>query len=367
MRVLVLTAHLIPDQMSLWEACAAAGTDVHLAGTLHGRSGEAFLPETGPSATIPTHVLKQRDLAGRDQLWWTYVGLRHLVAELDPDLVHVCTEPWGLLALQALRSNPRVVIHGADNQFTHGSRIEAGLRVAVTRRNLRRSAGYASWNSAGVTLARQHGLRPDKPTLVASPVLPHAAVPSPESRSAIRRRAGWNDDDVIVLHVGRLEVQKGVRILAEARRMLTAPRVRTVLVGGGSETDWLRQRGDLELLGQRSHAEATDLIAGADVVVVPSIPSMDWTEQFGRTAAEALASGRALIVSDSGALPEVVEDAAIVVPQGDPAALARAIDAVAADRGRQAELEQASARRARVFAPDAVAARVGAFWHDVMA
>ena len=80
-----------------------------------------------------------------------------------------------------------------------------------------------------------------------------------------------------------------------------------------------------------------------DVVVVPSLETPSWTEQFCRVAVEAMASGVPIVASDSGALPEVVGDAGVFVPPGDPAALAaralrpgRRIPSVAARSGASA-------------------------------
>ena len=51
----------------------------------------------------------------------------------------------------------------------------------------------------------------------------------------------------------------------------------------------------------------------------------NWKEQFGRVLVEAMASGVAVIGSDSGAIPGVIGDAGLIVPEGDEAALTRAI------------------------------------------
>ena len=58
----------------------------------------------------------------------------------------------------------------------------------------------------------------------------------------------------------------------------------------------------------------------------PSVTILpDHREQFGRVLIEAMAAGVAVVGSSSGAIPEVIGDAGLVVPERDPAALANAI------------------------------------------
>ncbi len=70
-------------------------------------------------------------------------------------------------------------------------------------------------------------------------------------------------------------------------------------------------------------------------------------EGFGLPAAEAMACGAPVIVSDGGALPEVAGNAGIVVPKGDGAALALAISDLLADPGQREALGKAAAKRAK--------------------
>jgi len=71
-------------------------------------------------------------------------------------------------------------------------------------------------------------------------------------------------------------------------------------------------------LGRR--ADVADLLAAADVVVLPSV----W-EARSLTAQEALRAGRPLVASAVGGLPDLVRDGAVLVPVGDPVALGTAV------------------------------------------
>lgn len=120
-----------------------------------------------------------------------------------------------------------------------------------------------------------------------------------------------------VVFAGRLVPEKGVAVLAEAMKTVSAP---LRVFGQGPLSALLPQAMPVP------HAAVLAAMREAAVVVVPSL----WPEAFGRTALEAMACGAAVVVSGAGALPEVVGDAGIVVPAGDTVALAdglrRALD-----------------------------------------
>jgi glycosyltransferase involved in cell wall biosynthesis len=340
MRVLVVAHHLAPELLVLWRACAAYDVDLHLLGAVDAAPAGAFAPRTAVPDFGTPHVVTPRDLTGRGLLWWWYPGLSSLVRRLRPDVVHVNGEPWAVGVTQAVSTSARVVVHGADNMFGHGSFVEAVPRRVVTRRNLRRAAAYVSWNARGVSLARSHGLRASAPTLV-SP----AVVPDPLRYAGVPR----TERPYTVGFLGRLVPEKGLAWLAAAAREAGVPRV----VAGGSGTE--RPDG-VEYTGQVDHDAVPEFLAGLDVLVVPSLTTPTWAEQFGRVVVEAMWAGTPVVASSSGALPEVVGDAGVVVPEGDVGALAAALRDLA-DPLRRNALRDAGLARARAAYDPAVLAR----------
>lgn len=141
-------------------------------------------------------------------------------------------------------------------------------------------------------------------------------------------------DGTYALVVSRLAPEKGIDVTIDACRIAGVP---LIVAGDGPEEDTLRARvkdGDVRFLGRVDAARLEALRAGAALAIVPSRSA----ETFGIAAAEAMAVGVPVVASRIGALPELIEESALVEP-GDPVALAEAIgrlwaNADAAERGR---------------------------------
>jgi glycosyltransferase involved in cell wall biosynthesis len=99
----------------------------------------------------------------------------------------------------------------------------------------------------------------------------------------------------------------------------------------------------VEFRGQLPSADLPAEYHRFDTLVLPSLTRANWKEQFGRVLVEAMASGVPVIGSDSGAIPGVVGDAGLIVPEGDVGALARALG----DLRGQARLSAALIERGR--------------------
>lgn len=153
-----------------------------------------------------------------------------------------------------------------------------------------------------------------------------------------------------VLFAGRLESYKGVHVLLEALRYLPST-TRVKIVGVGPDEERLKA-----LIGKDHRVEFTGFVPGGElwkmmaqaaVVVVPSI----WNEPYGLVALEAMCQGTPIIVAKSGGLPEIVgeSNAGIVVPAGEPRALARAIERVLDNPDRAKEMGKTAYERARTI------------------
>lgn len=153
----------------------------------------------------------------------------------------------------------------------------------------------------------------------------------PGDRGEARRALGLPLDGRLVLYVGHISAAKGAVDLIQAWAMAgeRIPNARLVLVGDGSELERCRQRtsqlGDrVTLVGARPHAEIPTWLTACDVLALPS-----WNEGMPNVVLEALASGRAVVASRVGGIPEVLgAEPHVLVPPRDPRALLYALERV---------------------------------------
>jgi glycosyltransferase involved in cell wall biosynthesis len=157
------------------------------------------------------------------------------------------------------------------------------------------------------------GLDPTKVVVVHNGIDP-AAYPEgglPE-RARARRELGLPEDVFVAGYVGRLDREKGVDLALSAWRLLDlSPEVARLLVVGSPTVrqDADAYRAELEALAGPGvtflpgRADVVVPLHAADVVVVPS----RWDEPFGRAVIEALSTGRPVLASAVGGIPEILE------------------------------------------------------------
>ena len=115
------------------------------------------------------------------------------------------------------------------------------------------------------------------------------------------------------------------------------------------------------------HADVVRYINAMDVLVLPSLTTQPWKEQFGRVLIQAMSCQVPVIGSNSGAIPEVIGDAGIVVPEGDPSALARAIERLyRSEEERMALGKKGRERVLQHFTNEQIAQRTWLFWQEIL-
>jgi len=143
----------------------------------------------------------------------------------------------------------------------------------------------------------------------------------------------------IILYVGRLTHRKGVHILLKAMPTVLKvfPRAQLLIAGNGYMqglivllTKRLKLENHVKLLGSIPEGELPNLYNASNVFVLPSL----YGESFGIVLLEAMASGRPIVASRIGGIPEVIENnvTGILVESGSKESLADAILKILSDQ-----------------------------------
>ena len=170
--------------------------------------------------------------------------------------------------------------------------------------------------------------------------------------------APWPTEQPTVFFIGRHEPRKGLAVLLDSLSHLPSD-LRVWVGGSGPETEALRAQhaGDprIEWLGRISDEEKARRLRGADVFCAPSLGG----ESFGIVLLEGMAAGTPVVASALDGYTNVAtaDHDALLVPPGDPQALADAISTVLGDPARADELVEAGRQRALEFSMDSLAER----------
>jgi glycosyltransferase involved in cell wall biosynthesis len=278
---------------------------------------------------------------------WAFTRLRRVLAEFQPDVVHVKMFLTQLspLILPLLRDVPclyhvvwyRPICPLGTKTLPDGTACQTPAGVVCYRNHclplrdwfplMLQMKLWRRWRYvfnlvvANSEATRRHlvaeGIEPVKVVWNGVPIqLPRSPLSPPPT----------------AVFAGRLIREKGVDVLLHAFVKVAAriPEARLLVIGDGPEKDTLGELiGKLGLVpnvsmpGHLSRSEMERHCARAWVQVAPS----RWAEPFGMVAAEAMMRGTAVVASNVGGLPEIVQhgDTGLLVPPGDVDALAQAL------------------------------------------
>src|SRR4051812_18440989 len=294
--------------------------------------------------------------------------------ESGVDVIHahwaIPTGPAAVMAARKLNVPSIITMHGGDVYVNPEQGYDFPTRWYV-RPALRWTLRHAGALTAITEDCRQHALR--------------AGAPAEHIRlvfngTDLRRFSPVDNGDRrdprfgphMIFACRQLFPRKGIRFLLEAAAELKPkfPDLKIVLAGDGFErpelarlADQLGIAQDVTFLGWVPNADLPPYYRAAAVSVIPSLE-----EGFGIPAAEAMGCEVAVVASDAGGLPEVVENGVtgIVVPRGDSQALAQAIGSLLADPQRRRQMGQAGRERAlRLFDWDRTAEQFEEIYREV--
>jgi D-inositol-3-phosphate glycosyltransferase len=231
-------------------------------------------------------------------------------------------------------------------------------------------------------MLQHYAADPSRITVIPGGVNQQQFYPMPQRQA--RAELSIPDDHLVAVCIGRMEPLKGMDYLIQAFGLLGEhypawrERLQLLLIGGEPEHDvayaqWNTEQRRLaalretlgitpivRFLGGQPHDMLPLYYSAADVCVVPSL-----YESFGLVALEAQACGCCVVASDVGGLQYTVahQQSGLLVPPGDPHALAAALGSLFADSAYRVMLGAAAAERAGEFGWSRIAERMVSHYH----
>jgi glycosyltransferase involved in cell wall biosynthesis len=343
-----------------------------LAEFLRGRGHEVEVVTTAQRAPAPTPY----------PLRWTSrrlpVGLRHVHAtalvgrRARPADVVYSTGMIGRSALGSLLARtPLVLKLTSDPAYERSLRYRLatagleefqaarGARVTLLRRArdlaLRRAARIVCPSASLRELSLRWGVPPEKVVVLPNPVSPPDGL---AARDELRQRHGLEGPTLVF--AGRLTPQKSLDVALAA--LARSEGVTLLLAGDGPDRAELERRaselaldGRARFLGPQPRETVFELLRAGDAALLSS----SW-ENFPHMVVEALAVGTPVVSTNTGGVAEVVTDGenGLLVPPGEPEALASAIERYFADEQLRERLRRAAARSVEGYSPERIYARL---------
>ena len=299
-------------------------------------------------------------------------ALKRIIKENRPDILHVWDEPVSYSLLQAawlrIPFSPRskVLFYGFENippKWGATGRL-------IWKTTWTQIAGGAAANSEALSNLRQAGFPRSRPTErifwgVSTELF------KPMDKISLKQELKL-DCDYIVGYVGRLVLEKGLAWLLAAMKQLPA-NVHCLIMGSGPMRGELELWSELPSLAGRVHVqeakpaeELPQYVNCMDVLALPSLTTALWKEQYGRAIAEAMACGVPVVGSDSGAIPEVVDSAGLIVPEGDVSRLADALSSAIFSEVRGRLTRQGFQRSQEELSVAAMSQRLFSFYERIL-
>lgn len=225
-----------------------------------------------------------------------------------PDVIHVATEgPLGWSALQAAKQLKIPVISSYHTNFhQYSAHYGASFLMKPIESYLRyfHNQTLATLAPTKTIAKKLESAGYKNVSIMARGVDAKQFNPSKRSEK-LRKNWGANEDDLVVIHVGRLAKEKNIYLVLDAFREIAKqnPTAKLIFVGDGPLRDDLDKRCPQAIfVGSQQGQALAEHYASADLFIFPSI-----TETFGNVVPEALASGLCIVAYDYAAAGEIIE------------------------------------------------------------
>lgn len=295
-----------------------------------------FCEPLGEDEYVFLHKLR---LTSDNPRTYRYNGINQILETKKPKIIHIDNDPVSQQAVQlgkwAKKHNAELTCLSCENLpfgaisslKRNGTRgLLAGIvKEFLAQKSKRMISHVFTINNDGTAIFKDYGFK----SVSKIPLGFNADIfyPDQEARRKIRQQYNFSHNDTIIAYIGRTTHEKGVHILLKALSLIKDEQWYLILdefkdAKTSYQTQIVRLIEELGLSSKvkyfdASHTEIARYMNCADVIVMPSISTPTWVEQYGRVAPEAMACGKIVVASHVGALPELIDSAGILIAEGN--------------------------------------------------
>lgn len=290
-------------------------------------------------------------------------GITQHFKNFQPDIIHLEEEAWSINALQTVRLKRKFC---SDSRFIFRTSLSipskqrfGPIPIWIEKRVFRETdIAFPLSENAGKILKQRgyHGKQIPFPNGV------DISLFQKQDMHQLKKSLGIADYFVIG-YVGRLIQMKGIDTLIEAAALLDFP-FKLLIVGSGEDKPIYNELAakhhiteNIVWIDAVPPEEVPNYINCMDTLVLPSRTTSDWVEFFGRVLIEGMACEVPVIGSDSGEIPQVIDDAGLIFPEGNAPVLAEKIKLIATDPTLCQNLQKRGLARVQNFTWETIAQR----------
>ncbi|MBN2754535.1 MAG: glycosyltransferase family 4 protein [Candidatus Goldbacteria bacterium] len=259
----------------------------------------------------------------KNHLMHFYLNASEIIKKYNPDIVYLEEDAFIPACAQFIKAAKKA---GKKTVFFTWENIHRGYNFIynkIERYCLKNADAAVAGNKEGADILKVKGF------INSVEVIPQYGLNVNDFSPACGFGGGIKE----VVYIGRLIEEKGIDTLIEAVSKVKGINLNLIGTGDEEYVNALKSSAAKYNVSERvifhgfmDRARLNAFIKNMQVLVLPSITTHGWKEQFGRVLIEAFASKIAVIGSDSGEIPNVIADAGLIFREGNPFGLAEAIE-----------------------------------------